>query len=75
LFRWGFSHVFTTDHFRGEYCRALRTAPSSDYRGWNTNDTVAGNDYAILRLYDPIGSWLGWMGTKTYDSGWNGGNY
>lgn len=48
---------------------------ASDYRGWDTNDTVAGNDYAILRLYDPIGSWLGWMGTKTYDSGWNGGNY
>ena len=48
---------------------------ASDYRGWNTSDTVAGNDYAILRLYDPIGSWLGWMGTKTYDSSWNGGNY
>jgi V8-like Glu-specific endopeptidase len=47
----------------------------SDCRGWDTHETVAGNDYAILRLYDPIGSWLGWMGTKPYSSSWNGGNY
>lgn len=48
---------------------------TSDYRGWNTSHTVAAHDMAVLRLYDPIGSWLGWMGTKTYDSGWNGGAY
>jgi V8-like Glu-specific endopeptidase len=29
----------------------------------------------VLRLYDPIGSSLGWMGTKVYDSSWNNGNY
>ena len=48
---------------------------TSDFRGWNTNNTVAAHDIAVLRLYDPIGSWLGWMGSKTYDSGWNGGAY
>jgi V8-like Glu-specific endopeptidase len=48
---------------------------TSDYRGWNTNDTVAAHDLAVLRLYNPIGSWLGWMGTKTYSSSWNGGAY
>ena len=48
---------------------------ASDYRGWNTGGNVAANDYAVLRLYNPIGNWLGWLGTKTYDSGWNGGNY
>lgn len=48
---------------------------TSDYRGWNTSDTVAAHDIAVLRLYDPIGPWLGWMGTKVYDSGWNGGPY
>ena len=47
----------------------------SDYRGWNSNDTVAAHDIAVLRLYDPIGSWLGWMGTKVYDSSWQGGQY
>jgi len=48
---------------------------TSDFRGWNTNDTVAAHDMAVLRLYDPIGSSLGWMGTKVYDSSWNNGNY
>lgn len=48
---------------------------TSDYRGWNTNKTVAANDIAVLRLYDPIGSWLGWMGTKVYDSSWQNGPY
>ena len=48
---------------------------TSDFRGWNTNDTVAANDMAVLRLYDPIGSSLGWMGTKVYDSAWEGGQY
>jgi V8-like Glu-specific endopeptidase len=47
----------------------------SDYRGWNTNDTVAAHDTAVLRLYDPIGPALGWLGTKVYDSSWDGGPY
>jgi V8-like Glu-specific endopeptidase len=45
------------------------------YRGWNTGDQVAANDIAVMKLYDPIGSWLGWMGTKVYDGDWEGGNY
>jgi len=48
---------------------------ASDYRGWNTDHTVAAHDIAVLRLYNPIGSWLGWMGTKSYDSGGDGGAY
>lgn len=48
---------------------------TSDFRGWNTNDTVAAHDMAVLRLFDPIGASLGWMGTKVYDSNWNNGNY
>lgn len=47
----------------------------SDYNGWNTNNTVAAHDMAVLRLHEPIGSSLGWMGTKVYDSGWEGGAY
>ena len=47
----------------------------SDYRGWNTNNTVAAHDLAVLRLYDPIGSATGWVGTKLYDTSWNGGAY
>ena len=49
---------------------------TSDFRAWNTNDTVAATTgVVVLRLYDPIGPWLGWMGTKVYDSSWNGGPY
>jgi V8-like Glu-specific endopeptidase len=47
----------------------------SDFHGWDTNNTVAANDMAVLRLFDPVGSALGWMGTKVYDDGWQGGAY
>jgi V8-like Glu-specific endopeptidase len=47
----------------------------SDFRGWNTDNHVAAHDMAVLRLYEPVGSWLGWMGTKVYDPGWQGGAY
>lgn len=47
----------------------------SDYRGWNTNNNVAAHDISVLRLYNPVGSWLGWMGSKTYNDSWEGGNY
>jgi V8-like Glu-specific endopeptidase len=38
-------------------------------------DGVSGHDYAVLRLYDPIGTSLGYYGWKTYSPSWNGGNY
>ena len=28
-----------------------------------------------MKLYDPLGDQFGWFGTKTYDDGWNDGNY
>ena len=54
-------------------CTAPMTGRSTT--PWNTNNTVAAHDIAVLRLYEPIGSWLGWMGTKVYDPGWQGGAY
>ena len=47
----------------------------SDCRGWNTNQHVAAHDMAVLRLYTPLGSSLGWLGTKTYHDSWQGGPY
>jgi hypothetical protein len=32
-------------------------------------------DFAVLRLADPLGDSLGWFGSRTYDDGWNDGNY
>jgi V8-like Glu-specific endopeptidase len=46
----------------------------SDYRGWNTGGGTA-YDICLLRLYNPLGSWLGWIGSRTYDGDWEGGNY
>lgn len=45
----------------------------SDFKGFLGG--VSGVDYAVLRLYDPLGVDLGYFGWKTYDSGWNGGDY
>ena len=45
----------------------------SDFKGYLGG--VSGIDYAILRLYNPIGSSLGYFGWKTYNSSWDGGDY
>jgi V8-like Glu-specific endopeptidase len=46
----------------------------SDYRGWNTGGGTA-YDICLLRLYQPLGNQLGWIGSRTYDGDWEGGNY
>jgi hypothetical protein len=45
----------------------------SDFNGYLGG--VSGTDYAVLRLYEPLGSHLGYFGWKNYDSAWNGGQY
>jgi len=45
------------------------------YWGYDTNDTVSAWDYCVMKLYDALGDSLGWFGSKTYDDGWNDGNY
>ncbi len=45
----------------------------SDFRGWNPG--VSAHDVCVLRLYEPLGDNLGWLGTRTYDDAWEGGNY
>ncbi|MGI8959091.1 MAG: trypsin-like serine peptidase [Bryobacteraceae bacterium] len=41
----------------------------SDARGYNTSGS--GYDWAILRLYEPLGSSLGYFGYNSYSSDWN----
>jgi hypothetical protein len=43
--------------------------------GWNPGGQVVAHDMAVMRLQDPLGSWLGYFGTKAYDDAWEGGNY
>ena len=44
----------------------------SDAQGWNTGNTVAAHDMAVLRLYEPLGDWLGWFGATVYSDAWQG---
>jgi Trypsin len=43
----------------------------SDARGYDINKVFIGYDYAILRLYDPLGSSLGYFGYNSYSDAWN----
>lgn len=45
----------------------------SDSQWWG--DGVSGHDIGLLRLYEPLGTSLGYFGAKTYDSSWNNGGY
>jgi V8-like Glu-specific endopeptidase len=48
----------------------------SDARHYGTDDTDfnLSHDYAVLRLYEPLGNRLGYIGTTSFDDGWRGLN-
>ncbi len=43
--------------------------------GPGIDSTEGRNDYVVVVLDRPIGNLTGWMGSRTYDDGWDGGNY
>jgi hypothetical protein len=43
----------------------------SDARGYDVHGNVTGYDWAILRLYEPLGSSLGYFGYNGYSGDWN----
>jgi V8-like Glu-specific endopeptidase len=43
----------------------------SDARGYDVHGNVTGYDWAILRLYEPLGSSLGYFGYNGYSDSWN----
>jgi V8-like Glu-specific endopeptidase len=43
----------------------------SDARGYDVHGSVTGYDWAVLRLYEPLGSSLGYFGYNSYSSDWN----
>ena len=47
----------------------------SDVRGFDSSGEVAGYDWAILRLYAPLGQSLGYFGYNGYSSSWNNQPY
>lgn len=42
----------------------------SDARGYDTGGNPTGYDWAVLRLYEPLGSWLGYYGYNGYAESW-----
>lgn len=43
----------------------------SDARGYDVHGNVTGYDWAILRLYEPLGTSLGYFGYNGYSGDWN----
>ncbi|KJL18964.1 Glutamyl endopeptidase precursor [Microbacterium azadirachtae] len=46
----------------------------SDARGYDVHGDVTGYDWAVLRLYQPLGSWLGYFGYNGFSSSWQNQN-
>ncbi len=47
----------------------------SDARGYDVNGNVTGYDWAVCRLYEPLGNWLGYFGYNGYSNDWNNDPY
>ena len=50
----------------------------SDAQGWDVSYVSRlpdAHDMAVLRLYDPLGDWLGYFGSKPYSNSWTGQPY
>lgn len=42
----------------------------SDAKGWDVGSDVTGYDWAVCRLFDPLGDWLGYFGFNGYSDDW-----
>jgi len=47
----------------------------SDVHGYNDGEQVTAWDMALLRLYTPLGTQLGFFGSKTYNASWENQPY
>ena len=66
---------FVPDYFNGSslYGAGVESYVS-DVLGYDTGNQVAGYDWAICKLYTPVGQQAGYFGFNGYDSGWDGLN-
>jgi V8-like Glu-specific endopeptidase len=58
----------------GSVYGANATSNVSDAKGYDASGDVCGYDWAILRLYNPLGSWLGYFGYNGYTDDWEDEN-
>lgn len=47
----------------------------SDARGFDVDGSVTGYDWAVCRLYEPLGSYLGYFGYNGYNNDWENDPY
>ncbi len=47
----------------------------SDARGYDVTGRPTGYDWAVCRLYDPLGTWLGYYGYNGFSSSWEDDPY
>lgn len=74
---WGASNwkaLFVPGYYDGASVNGASAASwVSSARGYEDHDQ--GDDMATMRLYQPLGDWLGYFGYKTYTDDWEDGPY
>jgi hypothetical protein len=73
--RWGAR--FVPGYFDGastsgvsSFCEGYRVPPQVEPGGFDPGDARQAFDLAVMKLYDPLGAALGWLGARKYDSDW-----
>jgi V8-like Glu-specific endopeptidase len=76
---WGSGSNWKALFVAGYYDGSSSSGPGG--QSWVTNahgyagNEVSAHDMAVMRLQDPLGDWLGYLGTKAYADNWEGGAY
>jgi hypothetical protein len=65
---------FTPHYFDGTEPFGSSYVSDGRHYGTDDRDFNLAHDYAVLRLFEPLGSRLGYMGTTSFDDGWRGLN-
>ena len=65
---------FTPHYFDGTEPFGSSFVSDARHYGTDDNDFNLSHDYAVLRLFEPLGNQLGYIGTTNFDDDWRGLN-
>ena len=65
---------FTPHYFDGTEPFGSSFVSDARHYGTDDNDFNLSHDYAVLRLFEPLGNQLGYIGTTSFDDSWRGLN-
>jgi len=65
---------FTPHYFDGGAPFGASYVSDARHYGTDDSDYNLSHDYAVLRLFEPLGNQLGYLGTTSFDDGWRGLN-